>query len=219
MIRKNKDILIFQALNWVGSYFLYVSFLKAVSPEIFSKIAAGEVFFGAIGAFLMSWSLRRLEESPSLKSEINALSYRLLLLSAIIISCAIGGFNFIYIAAVVPILLTPAHLPLKFGFNKYAYWLISLKLIFALSVYMINISALKDLYVSFIYFAPTVIYGIGLYLLYLPKFADMAHLPKPHRTRRKIKKLVPFLTHVIVTVVSSAASAVLIARVVESGLS
>ena len=217
MIRKNKDILIFQALNWIGSYFLYVSFLKAVSPEIFSKIAAGEVFFGAFGAFLMTWSLRRFDESPSFGSEINGLSFRLLVLGTVAILFALFGLDFTYMAAIVPILLTPAHLPLKLGFTKHAYLLISLKLIFVPLISLIDTSKLSSIDMALIYFAPTIIYGIGIYVVYLPKFRDISHLPKPHKTKQKIKQIPLLLSHITVTILSSLASATAITKVVESG--
>ena len=216
MIRKNKDILIFQALNWVGSYFLYVSFLKAVSPEIFSKIAAGEVFFGAFGAFLMTWSLRRFDESPSLSSELNALSFRLLLLSFVISSCLLSGMALIYVAAIVPILLTPAHLPLKFGFEKYSYILISTKIVFVFLVHLIDLTNMSHTQIAVIYFLPGILYGVGSYAIYLPRFADVAHLPRPHRTKKRGEKFFPFLLHMAVTVAASLASAAVIARIVES---
>lgn len=217
MIKKNKDILLFQALNWSGSYFLYVSFLKTTPTSVFSKIAAGEIFFGALGAFLMTWSLRRFEESPSLRSEINSMSYRLLILSTVIIIFIVTGLDFIYMLAAVPILLTPTHLPLKFGFEKVAYLLISLKLIFAFFAFFFMHNTLYGSYAAFIYFLPAVIYGIGIYILYLPKLADVAHLPRPHRVKHKAKKLSLLTAHVVVTILSSLVSATAISKIVEVG--
>lgn len=216
MIRKNKDILIFQALNWIGSYFLYVSFLKAVSPEIFSKIAAGEVFFGAFGAFLMTWSLRRFDESPSLSSELNTLAFRLIALALIVSFCLVFGVGLIYVAAIIPVLLTPAHLPLKFGFEKYSYILISAKIIFVFLVQFIEISKMSDTEIAVLYFLPGILYGIGSYLVYLPRFSDVAHLPRPHRTKKRGERALPFVLHMAVTVAASFAAASVIAKIVEA---
>lgn len=216
MIRKNKDILIFQALNWVGSYFLYVSFLKAVSPEIFSKIAAGEVFFGAFGAFLMTWSLRRFDESPSLSSELNMLSFRLIILALIISFCLLFEIGFIYVAAIIPILLTPAHLPLKFGFRKCSYLLISSKIIFVFLIQLVDISKMSDTGIAALYFLPGVLYGIGSYAVYLLRFSDVAHLPRPHRRKKRGERVLPFVLHMAVTVAASFASASVIVKIVEA---
>jgi len=216
---KNKDILIFQILNFSGTYFLYVSFLRFVPIDIFASIASGEIFFGAIGAFLMVSSLRRLDESPVFKDEFSWFLARLLVVLLLIFISYIFNDLFIYIIAFVSVLLTPAHLPIKFGFNSILYILISLKLIFAIMTFFVRIENFSLNEIAFIYFLPSILYGVVSYIYYLSCFEDnILKLNLRKNANAKKIHIRANISHVVTTLLASFISAIIVGKVVEYGV-
>ncbi len=215
----NKDILIFQILNFSGTYFLYVSFLKFVSLGIFASIASGEVFFGAVGTFLMVSSLRRLDENPVFKDEFSWFLARLLVVFLLVCVSYIFSDLFIYLIAFIAVLIIPTHLPIKFGFNSILYILISLKLIFAITVSFVEIGSLSSNEIAFVYFLPSVLYGIGSYVYYLINFNDKVLKLNLVNNAKTNKVLIRAnIIHLITTLLASFISAIIVGKVVEHGV-
>lgn len=214
MLKHNKDILIFQILNWSGTYFLYISFLKVFPASVFSKIASGEVFFGAVGSFLMIYSLRVLEEEMSLKKELQNLIFRICLTLCSFLIITFLNINIVFWIALLQVLVIPVHLPVKLGYNYIAYSVISLKLILATVIFYFKPFLNENWEIALLYFSPGIIYGMIIYYYYIYNFK---YLTKTLEKKISKKNKNFTLTHIILVIISSMTSAVVVARVVELG--
>jgi len=210
---KNKDILIFQILNWSGTYLLYVVFLNLFSSNIFKKIASGEIFVGAIGSFLIVQSLGRIENKFNIKTEIIDLIYRFIFILFILVLFILFKIDIEFWFAFLPVIFTPTHLPLILGYTKTAYYLISLKLIMAILIYLIKPLYLGSIMIVFLYFLPGIIYGLGIYVFYLTKYKNYNNRVSEKSINISKK---PF-SHFIVALILSYVNANVVSNVVDKG--
>lgn len=142
---KNKDILIFQIINWSLNFIIFYIYLTYYKD--FVNIVQAEIMFGAFGAFLLIYSSKNLKYDNLLFF----LRYFLILILLF--------FPSIYSYACISVLAVPAHLPIKLGFKKPLYYLLFIFKLIPLIFFSYENKAL-------IYFLPNLLYGISLYAFY-----------------------------------------------------
>lgn len=153
MLLKNRDLLIFQVLNWGLNFITFTLYLKFVNN--FSQIIQAEIIFGALGAFLLSYSIK------GSQNEMTLLYMRLG--GAFLSLCMIGVAPNAYILASIAVLAIPAHLPIRYGFSMKIY--VVLCLLRLLPIALIHSNADKVI----LYFLPNIFYGFFLYGVFFDK--------------------------------------------------
>lgn len=162
----SKDILVFQILNWVSSFFWFAVFVRVDQTGAFGAVAGAELLFGFVGVYVTNLSLRLQGQVASRITEWKLLWLRLSCVVAVGTVAMLGVLSWVYVFAVAAFACTPAHLPLLLGYRLHVLWPLLLRLPLAALLYWSGGIGGGVVIVSMCYFAPVTAYGILTYIVY-----------------------------------------------------
>lgn len=163
---RHSDLFAFQLLNWSGSILLFSAFARFESAEVFARIGKAEVMLGCIGVFLLSASLQCHKEGLSKQGERSMVRIRMCIALLGWAGALAGAWHAVYALAAMSVAAVPAHIPLLLGYRPVVYGLLLFKLLIAGSCIARSGFGLDASALAAVYFAPTILYGIGCYAYY-----------------------------------------------------